>query len=134
MLETFEKRPLKRYIFDDFEKMDDRQKNYTRKMYEYVLQQQQQQQIYSSYNYNKINPTKMIHASQMNQMQHSSQQIVQNPGLSLNSLVKSYAQQSQFQQNMIPIPPQIMRQNPLDMKAANNLGFQMNPVSKNRKK
>ena len=24
MLETFEKRPLKRYIFDDFEKMDDR--------------------------------------------------------------------------------------------------------------
>lgn len=35
---------------------------------------------------------------------------------------------------MIPIPPQIMRQNPLDPKNANNLGFQMNPVSKNRKK
>ena len=68
MLETFEKRPLKRYIFDDFEKMDDRQKNYTRTMYEYVLQQQQQQQIYSSYNYNKINPTQMSNVSQMNQM------------------------------------------------------------------
>jgi hypothetical protein len=49
-------------------------------------------------------------------------------------LANNYAQQIQFQPNMIPIPPQIMRQNPLDMKAASNLGFQMNPVSKNRKK
>ena len=33
MLEIFKKRPLKRWIFDDFEKMDDREKNYTRKVY-----------------------------------------------------------------------------------------------------
>lgn len=46
MLEIFKNKPLKRYIFDDFFKMDDREKNYTRKMYEYVLQQNQPQQNY----------------------------------------------------------------------------------------
>lgn len=51
MLEIFKRRPLKRYIFDDFEKMDDREKNYTRKMYEYVLHQQQQQTFYNNFNY-----------------------------------------------------------------------------------
>ncbi len=34
---------------------------------------------------------------------------------------------------IMPIPSQMMRPNHLDPKNANNLGFQMNPVSKNRK-
>jgi hypothetical protein len=56
MLEIYRKRPVKRYIFDDFDKMDDREKNYTRKMYEYVLQQQHQQQFMGGYNYKPMMP------------------------------------------------------------------------------
>ena len=98
--------------------MDDREKNYTRKMYEYVLQQQQ---AYSNYN---------------NYKQNIPSQIPQNATFNLSAFGSfSQPQQgnNQFTQ-MIPIPPQIMRQNPLDPKNAPNLGFQMNPVSKNRKK
>ncbi len=116
MLEIFKKRPLKRWIFDDFDKMDDREKNYTRKVYEHVLNQQH---YYGGFNYNafKQMPTTM------------DKQVMGNQAI--------YNTQVPLQPTMMPISPQMMRPQHLDPNQANGmnfLGFQMNPVSKNRKK
>lgn len=102
--------------------MDDREVNYTRKMYEYAMQQQQY--VSNSYDYKYFMPTNM------------------------NSITQPYQVNGMgFHQNgMIPMPNQITR--PVNNQIINgnnnayenkglsnhNLGFQMNPVSKNRKK
>lgn len=85
-------------------------------MYEYVLQQQQH--YYTPYNYKPMSmsvPEKQNLASNMFTPQV---QPTMNP--------------------MMPIPTQMMRPQQLDPNNSNTgmnfLGFQMNPVSKNRKK
>ena len=116
MLEIFKKRPLKRWIFDDFDKMDDREKNYTRKVYEHVLTQQQ---YYGGFNYNSFK-----------QMPTSIDKQVMPVQQMFNTQVS-------LQPTMMPIPSQMMRPQHLDPNQSNGmnfLGFQMNPVSKNRKK
>jgi hypothetical protein len=95
--------------------MDDREKNYTRKMYEHVLQQQYQQQYFANYNYKPMMATSIPEKVNMSQ------------GL--------FPQKSQTNgPSMLPIPSQMMRPTHLDPNGGNFLGFQMNPVSKNRKK
>ena len=116
MLEIYKKKPLKRWIFDDFEKMDDREKNYTRKVYEHVLSQQQ---YFGGFNYNSFK-----------QMTPG----IDKPMVSSQSM---YPQQVLLQPTMMPIPTQMLRPQHLDPNGSNGtnfLGFQMNPVSKNRKK
>jgi hypothetical protein len=108
--------------------MDDREKNYTRKMYEYVLQQQQQQQqYYNNYSYgnNQMVPP----------VQNVEKSTKINPGFYSQKYQPQPGQSQGLQSNIIPIPTQMMRPNHLDpTNGGNFLGFQMNPVSKNRKK
>lgn len=76
---------------------------------------QQHQQYYQTYNYKPVTST------YTNQVPSTYVQPQQN--LTANILP-----------TMMPLPTQMMRPANLDPKSANSLGFQMNPVSKNRKK
>jgi hypothetical protein len=87
-------------------------------MYEYVLYQQQQQNYYNPYNYKPVPMT-----------------VTEKPNLN-NNMFPPQVQQTMA--SMMPMPSQMMRPQQLDSNNSNNgmnfLGFQMNPVSKNRKK
>ncbi len=85
-------------------------------MYEYVLHQQHQQQFFRNYNYKPMMTT------------------TQKPNVNPN-LFPPKVQATMNQ--MMPMPSQMLRPQHLDPNGANGmnfLGFQMNPVSKNRKK
>lgn len=98
--------------------MDDREKNYIRKMYEHVLNQQQQQHYYNPYNYKPM-----------------AINIQEKPNFQPN-MFPPHVQSTMA--SMMPMPTQMMRPQQLDPNNTNGgmnfLGFQMNPVSKNRKK
>lgn len=82
-------------------------------MYEHVLNQQQQQHYYNPYNYKPMN-------------------IQQKPSIQAN-MFPPHVQSTMG--SMMPMPTQMMRPQQLDPTNTNGfLGFQMNPVSKNRKK
>lgn len=109
MLNSFSTRKLKRSIFMDFAYMDEREREYVRKMYEYTS-------YYNQYNMMGYNGHR-FDLSQIN--------LVGNP--------LTMAAQTQPQpQQPTPIPPAIMK--PQGEMPGSNLGFQMNPVSKNSKK
>ena len=96
--------------------MDDREKNYTRKVYEHVLTQQA---YYGAFNYNSF------------------KQMTPNIDKGVIGSQGIYQSQVPIQPTMMPIPPSMMRPQHLDPTGTNGmnfLGFQMNPVSKNRKK
>lgn len=87
-------------------------------MYEYVLHQQHQQHFYNSYNYKPM-------------------PIAGNEKSNFNPNVFPSQVQSTMA-SMMPMPTQMMRPQQFDQSGQasgmNFLGFQMNPVSKNRKK
>jgi hypothetical protein len=163
--------------------MDDREKHYTRKMYEYVLQQNQPQQNYYANNSNNMamngnyyTEFKANGAGNMlgntygtNYNQSAQNNNVVNPNSNSTGKNNYYHNQTKvnktYQQPlytpMVPngpettfsnpnmIPAQMMRPAHLNPNTSNNiptnlpttmpggggfLGFQMNPVSKNRKK
>ena len=59
---------------------------------------------------------------------------MKNPVEKQNTTQGVFPQQTHTVQNMMHIPAQMMRPTHLDPNGGNMLGFQMNPVSKNRKK
>lgn len=109
MLNIFNEKPLKRNIFNDFPYMDERESQYIRKMYE------------MTYYNNSYNPT-----YQNNNSFDFSQFSLGNPLNLMNNVPPINP--------MLNIPPNLMRPGPADNQQRNNLGFQMNPVSKNKKK
>lgn len=137
MLQIFNDKAMKRFIFDDFEKMDDRQKNYTRKMYEYVLQQQQQQNYYRNMDY--MPNVSQIGVNNTANGVYTHQPTINNNNFSYmgnpDKLGTNRFQPPINQPQLINVnPKKMMIPNHLDPKGGNSLGFQMNPVSKNRKK
>lgn len=111
MLNIFGSRKLKRCIFQDFAYMDEREFEYIRKMYEYTAYYNQ----YTMMGYNG----QRFDLTQIN--------------LGSNPLNMTPQTQPQTQmQTPINVPPSIMK--PQGEAPGSNLGFQMNPVSKNSKK
>ena len=91
MLNIFQNKPMKgKWIFNDFDFMDARERDYTRNL----------------------------------------QQLTYTEPMSYNYSMGYFPYQTPT--NMIPIPPQIMR--PIPKTSHTDLGFQMNPISRNRKK
>lgn len=110
MLSVFDKRPLKRSIFVDFAYMDERETEYIRKMYEMA----------SYYGYQMNYGSTGFDLSQFS--------LVGHPLNLINSVnpVNSAP--------IMGVPQTLMRPVGVDAQQRNNLGFQMNPVSKNKKK
>ena len=109
MLNIFDKKQAKRHIFHDFPYMDERESQYIRKMYEMT---------YYNNNYNvTYQNTQAFDFTQFS--------LVTHPLSLMNNLNPVNP--------MLNIPTTLMRPNN-DTQPRNNLGFQMNPVSKNKKK
>ena len=109
MLNIFDKKQAKRHIFNDFPYMDERESQYIRKMYEMT---------YYNNNYNvTYQNTQAFDFTQFS--------LVTHPLSLMNNLNPVNP--------MLNIPTTLMRPNN-DTQPRNNLGFQMNPVSKNKKK
>lgn len=132
MLELYQNKQYKRWIFMDFEYMDDRELNYVRKMYEATHKQNYgnyamfdfrgQHQSMGVQNGSTNQNGGMFTQMQQNQPQ---QQQMYSPQMGMG-----------FMNGSMPmiVPQQIFRPTGTDPRAASNLGFQMNPVSKNKKK
>lgn len=113
MLSAFHDKKSKRNIFMDFAYMDERESQYIRKMYEVTA-------YYNQYNMMGYNRQQGYDLTQLN--------LVGNP------LGMMTPQQPIPPNNSIPsMPPAMMKPNGNEAPGS-NLGFQMNPVSKNSKK
>ena len=140
MLEVFANKQSKRNIFMDFAYMDERESQYIRKMYESAYYHQQYNMGYSGnrFDLNHLNLTAMNPiGQQMNgnipvnvmAMNGHNTLPVNGHNMPINGQMNMNGQMNP----MMGIPPTMMRPNGNEM-AGSNLGFQMNPVSKNSKK
>jgi hypothetical protein len=112
MLSVFDKKAVKRSIFGDFAYMDERESEYIRKMYEMTSYYGGYQMGYG---------TNGFDLSQFSLVGHPLNLISGvNPVNAVNPI--------------IGVPPTLMRPVGVDVQQRNNLGFQMNPVGKNKKK
>jgi hypothetical protein len=109
MLSIFEGKTGKRSIFNDFAYMDERESQYIRKMYE----------VSSYYNQNQAYNVNF----DLNQYSMVSHPINLMNGMNSVNPV-----------NPMVVPSPQVRPATSDVQPRNNLGFQMNPISKNRKK
>lgn len=112
MLSIFDKKVVKRSIFNDFAYMDERETEYIRKMYEMAS-------YYGSY--------QMTYGG--NGFDLSQFSLVGHP-LNLINAVNPVNPVTPI----LGVPQTLMRPVGVDAQQRNNLGFQMNPVSKNKKK
>ena len=114
MLNIFGKKKTKRNIFVDFAYMDEREAQYIRKMYEATLY------------YNQMNMAYNAQGFEYNQFG-----MMGRPLNLMNNVIPPPQSAP-----IMSIPPTMVRpQVPAATEAQrNNLGFQMNPVSKNKKK
>ena len=112
MLAIFDKKVPKRTIFTDFAYMDERETEYIRKMYEMASYYGGYQMSYG---------TSGFDLSQFSLVGHPLNLINSvNPVNPVNPIMG--------------VPQTLMRPVGVDAQQRNNLGFQMNPVSKNKKK
>ena len=112
-LSIFDKKVAKRNIFIDFAFMDERESEYIRKMYEMTAYYGSYQMGYGATNFD---------LSQFSLVGHPLNMINNNP-----------ANPAAIVNPMIGVPQNLMKPGINDPQR-NNLGFQMNPVSKNKKK
>ncbi|CAM6004694.1 unnamed protein product [Sphagnum balticum] len=114
MLEIFYKRPIKRHIFIDFAYMDERESQYIRKMHEANNYYSQYSMGYpSGYSFNSVGQVGLV-GHPLNFM----------GGITPTNPISP----------LINMPATMLRPASGDPKQAATLGFQMNPVSKNKKK
>ncbi len=116
MLNVFHNKKAKRNIFIDFAYMDERESQYIRKIYEVTAYYNQ----YNMMNYN----AQRYDLSQLN--------LVGNPLAMMNPQQSQMNPQAQMNP-MMSLPTTMVRPTNGEV-AGSNLGFQMNPVSKNTKK
>jgi hypothetical protein len=122
MLGIFGKKKAKRNIFVDFAYMDEREAQYIRKMYEVTAYYNQFNVGYSGQGFDMTQFSMMGHP--LNLMSNPMQPPMPVP------------MQVPQQSAILSVPPTVAR--PIGTNGAevqrSNLGFQMNPVSKNKKK
>ena len=131
MLNIFRQKKAKRNIFIDFAYMDEREREYIRKMYELTLYYSQYNVGYNGFEFNQFN---MV-GHPLNLM--SNPNLGPPPQLVPPQLVPPQLVPPPSLQNPVPpgpltsLPPRVAAEGEMQR---NNLGFQMNPVSKNKKK
>lgn len=144
MLNIFDEKQPKRNIFMDFAYMDEREVNYVRKMYENNLQMNgYYAQQYQNYGYSQSNgyTNGYVQQAPNGYMPTVPNQLAQGMQASLNGYSSPVGHPLSFMSNITPLNavnltaqiPSSMVRPTTDLRQANNLGFQMNPVSKQKK-
>ncbi len=123
MLNVFRQKKAKRNIFIDFAYMDEREREYIRKMYELTAYYSQYNLGYNGFEFNQFN---MV-GHPLNLMSNP------NPGPPPQLLPPQNLTPLQNPVPQAPLASLAPRPAEGEMQR-NNLGFQMNPVSKNKKK
>jgi len=118
IIEIFAAKKAKRNIFSDFGYMDEREREYIRKMYEFTA-------YYNQYNGMGYNGQR-FDFSQMS--------MVGNPLGMMNQMPQQQASQVQVNPMSQPMNGSASMIPQTTVIPGSNLGFQMNPVSKNSKK